>query len=47
MAENPKGVVDGKKNEQKHFAESETKYFVRNHKKNAGNAIFRTRDEDT
>ena len=47
MAEISKSFVDRKENKQRHFAESETKHFVRSHNINAENAIFRTRDEDT
>ena len=46
MAENWKSVVDRKEIKQRHFAESETKYYVRSPDKNYENAIFRTYDED-
>ena len=37
----------GPKGNQRNFAESEIKHFIRSHDKNAENAIFRTRDEGT
>ena len=40
-------VVDRKENKQGKFAESEIKHFVRGHKKNDENAMFRTNDEGT
>ena len=47
IAENCKSVVDRKENQQRNFAETETKHLVRSHYKNAENAIFWTRDEGT
>ena len=47
MSENSKSFVDRKNIKQRNLSESETKYFVRNHDKNAGISIFRARDEGT
>ena len=47
MTENSKSFVDRKNIKQRNLSESETKYFVRNHDKNAGISIFRARDEGT
>ena len=47
MVENFKSGIDRNKIKWRNFAESEAKHLIRISDKNAENAIFRKRDDDT